>query len=113
MEYRLYRLEGDRIREAESYECNDDAEAIVAALDRADGRAMELWEGARVVKKFPATPRPAGRAKSILLNRQLGHRIRFNLRPGMHDGNRDPAAVVCHFDLGRQLPRKGLHDTSA
>jgi len=34
--------------------CSSDEDAIVAVERRREADAMELWSGARVVKKFPA-----------------------------------------------------------
>jgi len=51
--YRLYFLDDNgRIRDAAEFECVDDAEALAQAQSRADGRSMELWSGARVVRKI-------------------------------------------------------------
>ena len=51
--YRLYFLDdNDRIRDAAEFECDGDAEALTQAESRSDGRAMELWSGARVVGKI-------------------------------------------------------------
>ena len=51
--YRLYFLDdNDRIRDAAEFECDGDAEALIQAQSRSDGRAMELWSGARVVGKI-------------------------------------------------------------
>lgn len=36
-------------------ECEDDAQAIRKAAKSGDGRAMELWNGAKLVKQFKAT----------------------------------------------------------
>ena len=55
--YRLYFLVDEHIKHAVTFECDTDAEAISAVDDHADGRAMELWSGARMVRRFPdATP---------------------------------------------------------
>jgi len=51
--YRLYFLDDNgRIRDAAEFECDGDAEALSQAEARGDGRAMELWSGARVVAKI-------------------------------------------------------------
>ena len=51
--YRLYFLDdNDRIRDAAEFECDGDAEALTQTESRSDGRAMELWSGARVVRKI-------------------------------------------------------------
>ncbi len=55
--YRLYFLDDNgRIRDAAEFECDGDDEALVQARSRADGRAMELWSGARVVQKIDKPP---------------------------------------------------------
>lgn len=55
--YRLYFLDDNgRIRDAAEFECADDAEALTQAQSRADGRDMELWSGARVVRKIAKRP---------------------------------------------------------
>jgi hypothetical protein len=54
--YRLYFLLDGRIRHAVPLDCDNDAEAIRTVLDHTDGRAMELWCGARIVKCFEAAP---------------------------------------------------------
>jgi hypothetical protein len=54
--YRLYFLDAARhIRDVMELECEDDAQAIEAAEQLHDGRAMELWRRARIVKSFPAS----------------------------------------------------------
>jgi hypothetical protein len=57
--YRLYFLDSsNRIREALDMEQPDDRGAIAAAAARAaDGRAMELWNYDRVVRRFEAGER--------------------------------------------------------
>ena len=37
--------------------CEDDAEAIRLALDRANGRMMQLWRGGVFLKSWPAKGR--------------------------------------------------------
>jgi hypothetical protein len=55
--YRLYFLDdNDRIRDAAEFESDSDDEALVHAETQHDGRAMELWSGARVVRKIPRRP---------------------------------------------------------
>ena len=55
--YRLYFLDDNgRIRDAEELEFEHDEAALAQALTRHDGRAMELWSGARVVGKIPRKP---------------------------------------------------------
>jgi hypothetical protein len=60
--YKLYLLdENDRIRSAMDLECDDDADAIQLAQSLLDG-PMELWQGARIVRRFyPGDDRPAAR----------------------------------------------------
>ena len=51
--YRLYFLDrDDHIRHAVSLECEDDAQAIELARGHADGRTLELWQGARRVVRL-------------------------------------------------------------
>jgi hypothetical protein len=60
--YRLYFLGDDgHIVRALELDCRHDSQAISQAEHHADGRAMELWEGARQIQVFgaPAT-RKAG-----------------------------------------------------
>ncbi len=55
--YRLYFLDdGGRIRDADDFESEGDNDAVIQAENRQDGRAMELWSGARVVRKIPGRP---------------------------------------------------------
>jgi hypothetical protein len=55
-DYRLYFLDSDgHIKRAVELHCASDAEAIAAVEQHRDGRAMELWDRARVVRKFAAT----------------------------------------------------------
>lgn len=52
--YRLYLLDDrDHIRSAIDLECEDDADAIRCA-ETSLHAPMELWQGARMVKKFDA-----------------------------------------------------------
>jgi hypothetical protein len=59
--YRLYFFEeggdGLHIRARAEFECANDNAAIREAEKRADGRRMELWRGASLVKGWPPTPR--------------------------------------------------------
>ncbi len=76
MRYVLYLVDGDvRCAHGDEFECASDAEAINTALDRAGGRAMELWDGERKVLSAAATrprvrraacipPAPTGRSPS-------------------------------------------------
>ncbi len=51
--YRLYFLDDNgRIKDAAEFECDSDDEALIQADMRHDRRAMELWSGARVVRKI-------------------------------------------------------------
>lgn len=51
--YRLYFLDDNgRIRDAAEFECGGDDEALARAETHQDGRAMELWSGARIVRKI-------------------------------------------------------------
>jgi len=52
--YRLYFLADEHIKHAVTFDCGSDAEAVRLVGERADGRAMELWTGARLVRRFPA-----------------------------------------------------------
>lgn len=53
--YRLYYIGSTgRIEAAREFAVTDDRAAISAAEQNADGRSMELWQLARVVRKFPA-----------------------------------------------------------
>jgi hypothetical protein len=52
--YRLFYFdEADHIRKAVVLECDSDDEAVALALQRSDGRAMELWLQTRLVRPFP------------------------------------------------------------
>jgi hypothetical protein len=56
-DYRLYYLDHEnRIRHAVEFECASDNDADCLALGRSDGRAMELWSGTTLVRKFLPTP---------------------------------------------------------
>lgn len=55
--YYLYRLHPNgHIASRDDIEADDDARAIAFADQAARGSAMELWEGARLVRAFPAAP---------------------------------------------------------
>jgi hypothetical protein len=57
--YKLYLLdEKDHIRSAMDLECEDDIHAICQAETSANA-PMELWQGARMVKKFPGAEAPS------------------------------------------------------
>ena len=58
--YRLYFLDREgRIQAARELDCDGDDLAIARAEQEADGRPMELWQRARVVKRFEARPTEA------------------------------------------------------
>ncbi len=53
-DYRLYLLDDEgRIRGRLDLQCEHDAEAIQAASEQSNGAPSELWQGSRVVKRFP------------------------------------------------------------
>ncbi len=53
--YRLYFFNrDDHIRDAVELMCADDEEALGVVDTHRDGRAMELWCGARLVKRYGA-----------------------------------------------------------
>ena len=57
--YRLYFLDDNgRIRDAAEFECDGDDTALAQAETHHDGRAMELWSGARMVQKIAKRPQP-------------------------------------------------------
>lgn len=54
MDYRLYFLDAQgRLRARVDLECEDDGDAMRVAEARADGRAMELWRRAVLIREFP------------------------------------------------------------
>ena len=55
-DYRLYFLQDNHIRHVVTITCEEDAEAIELVEKHRDGRAMELWERDRLVKRFDAKP---------------------------------------------------------
>jgi hypothetical protein len=56
-DYKLYVLDWPgKIAHVVDLACEDDERAIGVAAERADGRAMELWQGARLVRRFSASP---------------------------------------------------------
>jgi hypothetical protein len=56
-DYRLYFLDDSkRIRNAVEFESASDNDADRFVLERSDGRAMELWSGTRLVRKFLPAP---------------------------------------------------------
>ena len=58
MDYHLYFLRAGHIVHRVDLECGDDEEAVATVREHADGRAMELWQAARLVKQFPASSTP-------------------------------------------------------
>ena len=53
-DYKLYYLDSfNRIQGRTDLEAEDHDAAIAEAVRRSDGRPMELWCGAQVVKRFP------------------------------------------------------------
>lgn len=62
--YRLYYLTEDHIRQVVEIVCETDEEAIATVEKHRDGRAMQLWQEARCVRRFEATaPAPADGGK--------------------------------------------------
>ncbi len=58
--YRLFLMGRDgHIARPVEFECENDEEAVRLAEDHASEFPMELWERARVVKKFPGQPAKA------------------------------------------------------
>ena len=55
--YRLYFLVDEHIKHAVTFDCESDGDAVRLVQDHTDGRAMELWTGARLVKRFPVEAR--------------------------------------------------------
>ena len=56
--YYLYHLHpSGRFAGREVIQAEDDAKAIALAERAPNGDGMELWDGARMVKVFPARPR--------------------------------------------------------
>ncbi len=57
-DYRLYLL-NDRghIHSAKDLQCSSDEEAVEKAEQFRDGRALELWQQARFIKKIPKLPK--------------------------------------------------------
>ena len=57
-DYRLYFVsEDDHIVGVRELACPDDEAAVSEALDQAQAGAMELWQGGRIVRKFPVRRR--------------------------------------------------------
>ena len=57
--YRVYVTtpDGHVTAPATVLECTDDQEAIGKAAQLANGRSVELWEGARLIVRFPSDER--------------------------------------------------------
>jgi hypothetical protein len=56
-DYRLYFLNtAGHIQHAIEFACVTDDDAIRLAASRPERSAMELWQGARIVRKFPDRP---------------------------------------------------------
>jgi hypothetical protein len=55
--YRIYvtTTDGHITAPAALIECDNDQEAIGKAKQFVNGRAVELWEGARLIMRFPAS----------------------------------------------------------
>jgi hypothetical protein len=65
-DYRLYFLDrGGHIGAVVELTCDDDRDAGEQARARADGRAMELWNRERQVRRFPADDRLDGRLGGV------------------------------------------------
>ena len=61
--YRLFYFDAaEHIRQFVVLEAEDDDDAMRQADEKCDGRAMELWLGARLVHQFPADPGRAPQA---------------------------------------------------
>lgn len=52
-DYRLYALSDGRIVRVVELDCDDDDSAIQAASARFKTQPMELWQRARLIKRFP------------------------------------------------------------
>jgi hypothetical protein len=52
--YRIYRIdsEGNIPEPSKAIECEDDDEAVAQARRYVDGLAVELWLGARLIRRF-------------------------------------------------------------
>jgi hypothetical protein len=53
-EYVLYCFAGNKLERCDRFAAGDDAEAIEEAVRRHDGKAAELWTGARKIYTFEA-----------------------------------------------------------
>jgi len=59
-EYRLYLLDERRhVRRRLDLDCRDDAHALAVISEHLPDEAMELWEGARMVRAFEPQSRRA------------------------------------------------------
>jgi len=58
--YRLYFLSDEHIQDAVAFECDSHEDPIKTVREHADGRVMELWSGARMLRRFPAEGEPPG-----------------------------------------------------
>jgi hypothetical protein len=58
--YRAFEIDesGHIISPPAAINCNDDQEAILVATKLVDGRAIELWQGHRLITKIAAPARP-------------------------------------------------------
>ena len=68
-EYVLYCFAGNKLERCDRFAAGDDPEAIEEAVRRHDGKAAELWTGARKIDAFEAlevcgagAPSPASEA---------------------------------------------------
>jgi hypothetical protein len=53
IDYKVYFLSrAERVEEARDLDAENDTQAIRKAVELFDGRPMELWQRARVVRKF-------------------------------------------------------------
>lgn len=51
-DYRLYNIIEGRIASARDFQCDDDEAAVERARQLAAGRPVELWQGARLVRRI-------------------------------------------------------------
>lgn len=64
-DYRLYALNDGRIARVVELDCDDDDSAIEAASARAKTQPMELWQRARLIKRFPIEEPTNGRPAEV------------------------------------------------
>lgn len=57
-DYRLYFLEATHIRHVVEMVCDSDDQAFELVNSHADGRAMELWQEKRVVRRYARVEPP-------------------------------------------------------